>query len=402
VEIIQIVPRLPPAIDGVGDYAYLLAQQLRKGPEIQTRFLVCGAKSDEQPSTPAPLPEDEGSCVDGFSVYRLRERSAAELARVLSRPGMPRTALLQYVGYGYEKRGCPLWLERGLRAWKRGTLTPVPSSGRRGQTTGAKQSSPPAPLPEGEGRRHLVTMFHELYASGPPWRSSFWTSPLQRWAVRCLVRLSDRCFTNRAVSAGRLASMGKHPAGSIRVLPVLSNLGESPCPLPLAARKPQMVLYDNFGRNPRTRSLAASLIRRACERMGIERLVLLGRGDTAEWLTTGLEVECVGVAAPEVASRLLAESRAGCLDYFDGYLGKSGIFAAYSAHALLPLLLFDNHSEADGLQINRHFWAAAALPDETSTRAQQEVATQARRWYDAHGAAAAAQAYAEALTDLAC
>lgn len=28
--IIQIVPRLPPAIDGVGDYALNLARQLRK------------------------------------------------------------------------------------------------------------------------------------------------------------------------------------------------------------------------------------------------------------------------------------------------------------------------------------------------------------------------------------
>ena len=117
---------------------------------------------------------------------------------------------------------------------------------------------------------------------------------------------------------------------------------------------------------------------------------------------TGLEVESIGMAAPEAASRLLAESRAGFLDYFDGYLGKSGIFAAYSAHALLPLLLFENHSEADGLEINRHFWAAAALPEETGAIAQQEVAAQARRWYDLHGAAAATQAYAAALTDFAC
>ena len=34
------VPRLPPAIDGVGDYALNLARQLRKDFNIQTHFIV--------------------------------------------------------------------------------------------------------------------------------------------------------------------------------------------------------------------------------------------------------------------------------------------------------------------------------------------------------------------------
>ncbi|MHC5830485.1 MAG: glycosyltransferase family 1 protein, partial [Nostoc sp.] len=38
--ITSIVPRLPPAIDGVGDYALNLARQLRKDFNIQTHFIV--------------------------------------------------------------------------------------------------------------------------------------------------------------------------------------------------------------------------------------------------------------------------------------------------------------------------------------------------------------------------
>jgi len=38
--IIQIVPRLPPVIDGVGDYALNLARQLPKDFNIQTHFIV--------------------------------------------------------------------------------------------------------------------------------------------------------------------------------------------------------------------------------------------------------------------------------------------------------------------------------------------------------------------------
>ncbi|MFZ4728709.1 MAG: glycosyltransferase family 1 protein, partial [Pseudanabaena sp.] len=60
--------------------------------------------------------------------------------------------LLHYVGYGYAKRGCPVWLVDGIQRWK--NLYPD---------------------------RLLVTMFHELHASGtPPWTSSFWLSPLQK------------------------------------------------------------------------------------------------------------------------------------------------------------------------------------------------------------------------------
>ena len=52
-EIVQIVPRLPPSISGVGDYAYLLARELRATHDIHTHFIVCdpfweGAENVEQ------------------------------------------------------------------------------------------------------------------------------------------------------------------------------------------------------------------------------------------------------------------------------------------------------------------------------------------------------------------
>src|SRR5262245_27172908 len=39
-EIIQIVPSFPPAVSGVGDYALLLANELRKAHNLHTRFIV--------------------------------------------------------------------------------------------------------------------------------------------------------------------------------------------------------------------------------------------------------------------------------------------------------------------------------------------------------------------------
>ena len=303
--------------------------------------------------------------LDGFPLYQLKERSAEGLLRVLSQPGMPQTVLLQYVGYGYEKRGCPVWLMRALGAWHKAL-----------------------------GARRLVTMFHELYAFGPPWRSSFWTTPMQQWIARTLAELSDGCLTNRAVSAGWLVS-DRHPVGSIPVLPVFSNLGEVVNPLPLASRKSQMLLYDNVCLRPD----AASLVCHACEKMGIERVILLGRQKVVRGLEIGRTLVDVGSITSDSASQLLAESCVGCLDYFDGYLGKSGIFAAYCAHGLVPLLLFENHSEPDGLEINQHYWAAEAPPEITDVTAQQQIANQAHRWYRSHAVAETAQTYFNMLKE---
>src|SRR5262245_33289304 len=139
-EIIQIVPRLPPAINGLGDYAFLLARELRATHDIHSNFIVCD-----------PDLESTGS-LDGFPVQCVAARTASDVGDVLEgMSGRDTTIFLHYVGYGYDKRGCPSWLVEGLEQWRRLA-----------------------------GGRRLVTMFHELYAFGMPWRSSFWTMPLQR------------------------------------------------------------------------------------------------------------------------------------------------------------------------------------------------------------------------------
>ncbi|HYX18488.1 MAG TPA: hypothetical protein VE944_29820 [Nostoc sp.] len=80
--------------------------------------------------------------------------------------------LLYYVGYGYAQRGCPVWLVDGLERWK--NLFP---------------------------KRSLVTMFHEISASVPPWTSAFWLSSLQRSLAARLAQMSDRCITSKQLYA---------------------------------------------------------------------------------------------------------------------------------------------------------------------------------------------------------
>src|SRR5688572_26176134 len=129
----SIIPRLAPLVDGIGDYALSLARLLRQDIGIETHFIVTD-----------PAWTGTGK-IEGFEVTHLSRPSTAELINALPADA---TVLLHYEGYGYANRGCPVWLVKALEQWRMAN-----------------------------NRRKLVTMFHELYATGPPWTSSFWLSP---------------------------------------------------------------------------------------------------------------------------------------------------------------------------------------------------------------------------------
>src|SRR5687768_7569655 len=121
--VLQIVPHLPGTLDGVGDYALNLAKALSADHGITTTFLVAGKTS--------------ATSKDGYAVLSgLNHDDSGELARKYDH------VILHYVNYGYQARGIPFSLRgfvKRLRAQLRG---------------------------------RWVTTFHELYASGPPWKSA--------------------------------------------------------------------------------------------------------------------------------------------------------------------------------------------------------------------------------------
>ncbi len=126
--LLQILPKAPGGIDGVGDYALTIAKKLRETFGCDTVFATFKTSSSENPGGFEVLP------LDG-----LPERSIQKYDHVL----------LHYVNYGFQKRGVPFRLLTILQA-----------------------------LVE-QHRGRMVTIFHELYASGPPWTSAFWLRPLQ-------------------------------------------------------------------------------------------------------------------------------------------------------------------------------------------------------------------------------
>jgi hypothetical protein len=155
--IVQIVPSLPPQIDGVGEYAMNLAIRLRKSEGIQTQFIVC----NPQWNGPERL--------DGFIVRRLRFQNEAGIWSLLASTKVKHSiVLLHYAGYGYHKLGVPLWLYRGIKSWL------------------AEGGGPSA-----AGQKHLATIFHELWISANrPWKREFYLQKPQQWLIEGLHRQS--------------------------------------------------------------------------------------------------------------------------------------------------------------------------------------------------------------------
>jgi hypothetical protein len=359
--IITIVPHLPPAIDGVGDYGLTLARQLRQDHDIHTQFVI---------GDPSWVGETQ---IEGFPIHRLRERSAKALDTALADSHCT-TVLLHYVGYGYARRGCPAWLVEGLRRW-------------RGLTS----------------NRRLVTMFHELYASSTkPWTSAFWLSSLQRNLAAGLATLSEHCFTSRESSASLLTGLCQRQQNQISVMPVFSNIGEPGQVSPLADLARRLVVFGHRNSRAQVYQECLEALLYVCKALEIEEIYDIGVPTGLPlFQLTPIPIVEIGVAQATEISSILKESIVGFINFPPPeYLAKSGIFAAYCAHQLLPVLSSATTRSIDGLRAGEHYWAANGNAKSLDLTTAQIIAESAHQWYQTHNLPVQAKTFALHLKNL--
>jgi hypothetical protein len=335
--VVHIVPTLPPPDEGVGAYALALARALARRHGIASGFVV------GDPAWPG-----RGEA-EGFPVVTLPAHGAAELVAGLAgadRAGAA-TVLLHYVNYGYQRRGCPRWLVDGLARWRRE-----------------------------HPRRRLVTVFHEVYATGLPWQSSFWLLPVQRRLARALLRLSNGAVTSLSLYVERLGE--ELAAGGIVVSPVFSTVGEPRAVPPLTERSPRLVVFGGRGVRQRAWTGRLAELEAACRALGIEEICDVGPDADVPASVAGVPVRRCGILpVPEVRD-LLAGSRAGFLAYPPDFLAKSTIFAAYCAHGLVPVCAWTPPLPARETAMGRLYWRPGATED------PDKLAAAARTWYEGH------------------
>jgi hypothetical protein len=260
------------------------------------------------------------------------------------------SVVLQLSGYGFEKRGAPLWLLRELE----------------------------------KRRKHIKTLgvfFHELYAFGPPWSSSFWLSPVQRHIARRLAEISDFWMTSREGSAQwlrRFASNKPHT-----VLPVFSTIGE-PDSL-TQVRSPRIVIFGSAGLRQATYLATGDKLFAWAKQASLE-IHDIGAPITDAQLAVTLRANGViqhGRLVDGAVRRLMQDALFGLLAYPVEYVAKSSVFAAYCAHGICPLLISNNDAQADGLVAGSHY--LPGVPDAVDFSQAALIGQAAWGWYQPHG-----------------
>jgi hypothetical protein len=357
-KVISIVPRLPPLIDGVGDYALSTARALKQQFGIETEFIVCDS-----------LWQCDHS-LEGFTIHPLSARHSGELAKLLQRITRDSSIVLLHMsGYGYAKWAVCNWLVEGLQKWK-----------------------------YAHPQVQLVTMFHELYCNiGRPWRHSFWVSYPQKRIAGNLAQLSDRCITNCAKYALELTTLsyGKHQ--DVQFLPVVSTVGEPESVELLIDRSHQMVVFGLGGRRSAYQQFLP-LVEKVCSQFGIQRIVDIGKpmGLDLTRLTKIPIIEMGRLPASDV-SKVLSESMFGWLSYDIDRLGKSSVYSAYAAHGLVPIIHAVNRS-SQGKYYSQPFLSPASfLANPLSNAGLQAIASQAWSTYQANRQSLVINSFAKLL-----
>lgn len=340
-ELFTLVQVVPPGLGGVRDCADCL----------QVEWERSGT-----PSTVIELSKE--SARERSLLTRLDQTRGVTTAT----PSSPRVAVvLHYSGYGYGQRGLCFWLLeqlRSLRAHHRDAL-------------------------------RLVVVFHELYASGPPWRSAFWLTSVQAGIAARLARLADAVWTNSDHHAQWLRQ-ALNADVPMRVRPVFSNVGE-PDHLPdWTDRRAQAVVFGSASTRQRTFD---ELRRRegVLRGLGIQAIVEVGPGPASTGRLTALSCQHLGRLEADALGRLLLSSSVGLLDYPSTVLGKSGVLAAYAAHGCAVLNTRPLGADTDGLLAGREYLAMQSLatgdsagPTPTRPGHLQAVSERLYAWYADH------------------
>jgi hypothetical protein len=334
----------------VGDYADLLANELAAQTGINSLFLLPNSSLSKTQS------------IKGFQIYPLDRSSLIPTSACLEKRAAG--LILEYSGYGYAKRGAPVWLVKAARKFR---------------------SENP--------NIRWITMFHELYASGPITSSAFWMRPIQKWVVRELCNLSDVARTSCELMHQLLVPVSGSKVILEAPLAVFSNLGETPVHPAWRNREPRFVIFSSNlgGANPLDSFW--DKLKRDLEMLNVNRVTIIGKPViTPQW--ANITFTQLGLLSAAEISQILQVSAYGYVVLSPLYLAKSGIFAAFAAHGVVPIIPDAAESLPDGLHEGVHYLCPKRLKKNTDAILTEGISKAIWNWYSSHSIATTAKAYA--------
>lgn len=362
IQIISIVTRLPPSIDGVGDYSLQLALNLRRLYSIETCFIVGD-----------PLWQGSSE-IQGFSVFKIDSRESDSLLSLLHNFKQKNSLiLLQYAPHGYQKRACAFWLIEALTKWKNN-------------------------FP----KKKLVTMFHEIYALAwqRPWSSDFYLSPLQQNLASKLVNISDTCITSSEKHAEIIHRYDKNKRNKASILPIPSAFGESNYLLPLNKRERRLILFGNAFIKRGIYKKHHRKLKNICKNLEIKEIWDIGTSVELNINSiNNIAISKMGYRSYQEISEIISHSLIGVLNHNPNRLATSSIFGAYSANGMLTVNLQSSQKKIDNLVSEQHYLSMEKLDSgEQSLSSWQTIVDNANVWYKKHCWSAQADTYASILS----
>lgn len=351
---IHILPHVPSSACGVADYAWSLAKRLREDEQVESIFI--GVQNAEG---------GEGHATVAFPAEVLPSPSSAALLEVIERHREDAACLiLHFSPYGYQKRGVALWL---AEAWK--------------------QLSSNLRIP----RR--IVMFHEVAASSSPLQSAFWLRPLQHRVARSLLFNSDFVMTNCELNRREIQRSSRSVNANVPILPVFSNFGEPSELRSFSARERQIILFtSNLASQHGIKDIWSEL-QNAVVQAGAQRIVMIGKSVVIP-SEFSVPVYQTGFLTMEQVSQMLAESAFGFAFVGPQLFAKSGIFAAFAAHGVIPLVPVPDATLWDGLRAGEHYVRPVKMSDLSDPEAIQRSL---QCWYSGHSQRATARFFAQQI-----
>lgn len=357
--VVFILPQLPPAHCGLGDYSMILLGHMRMDPP--PRILVMHGAAETRAAHPEldvePLPSTQAGLLE-----RLRELLAKRV-------------FVQYVAQGFQSRGCPLWFLGALRKW-------------RMQTADAR----------------LVMMCQELWFEPAAWKPDWLLQKFHRRALRRLAGVVDRLFVSTESFHERMDGTTAPDRLQVLVNPATIPLAGSPSQ---AQREEGLVVL--FGRQG-SRIFALQDMSPWLAKLHaggfLKRLLLVGSRETAAMndredglvkalLPVGI-ADVLGPQSLESLSQVFLRAELGIFTKTARDFTKSTIFMGYASHGVAILAQKPTGHETPPL-----CWVTSApeLLDGTIARGDiQDYGRNLAQWYDENASwARVAGAYREAL-----
>ena len=197
---------------------------------------------------------------------------------------------------------------------------------------------------------HLFGIFTSL-ATGRVWNSSFGCR-VQEYVTRGIWQLCDGGLTtNSVLRSARIVAARDEAPGPSATRAVFPMSGTR---LHCASRKSSSA-YGRL-RPTRTelgiyRSPHCGVSSRVCKNLGILEIIDIGARAIQPPSHLGqIPIMCLGQLARNTVSQYLMSCRFGLLNYDVARLQKSGVFAAYAAHGVIPICIGSEATPPFGLE----------------------------------------------------